>query len=371
MKKKDNTMHLILGVSIVGIVLVTILLGLAASSLSNAKIESPKVSGNVSTASIIDAQVTFTNFNDEYDLPLGSEKLKLVVSSALLDSNQNVVKNSTSELDLIKATLFDTDKNILDYGSIQNSFYVTTGQRGMLTFSGTVEVLLDDVPKGKRYLSYHGPISNDGRVKLNVDKESKLLADRTNSLTFTLADEGKGWKDGELHRLVIKAYDIKGQILQDGKSKLFEHYQDFIIYQIEMIVDNEKYVTFDENHQAISVFRADSTFTLCGENKITVKFQGTPEQYVESVSPGVKIFIKDETVPLLDLPPAKSCSTYTGIPRSSLIKIVTSDNKSFEIITPKTKADYNISCYIGWQSATAFSQGYAIYPCNSNVGYKR
>lgn len=330
--------------------------------------------------SIIDASNVFTDVDENTDISLGSEKMVMVTKSVLLDSNQKIVSNSTQKIDFSPATLLDLQKNILDLGSVQLSFDLLYKKNANVVIDGEVEVLLDGQSKGKRYLSYSGQLPTN-LIRLNVDKESRLLAERTHSLTFTLADEGKDWVDGSIHDLKIVLNKLDGQVISNGQVQNFEYGKDLILYRLEMTVDQTKQVSFDEDHNAISVFKADGVLQVCGSK--TFYPSGNPTNtnlgWQGNKSPNVKVFHDGKE--LVDIKPSYDCNVFSQLPRNSEIILIVTDQKildpyssilvplpseTFKIITPVTKSSYHIQCYHAYISNGDFDRW-----CNSNIGFSR
>lgn len=330
--------------------------------------------------SIIDAETSFTDIDENTNISLGSEKLVLVTRSVLLDSNQDIVSNSTQSTFLTPVTLLDLNKNILDLGSVQLTFDLLYKKNANVIFNGEIDVLLDDASKGKRFLSYSGQLPTN-LVRLNVDKESKLVMDRTKSLTFTLADEGKDWQNGSIHMLEIVGKNMKGQINYNGVVKNFDYGNDVTFYRLEMTVDQNKQVTFDEDHQAVSIFKADGVIKSCGEMYVA---QCNPSgRQIESCQGGVpapliKIFknnvLIETTKPPTDFPESGgfkngvACYVYTGLSRNTEYVFNVNNGEDITIITPKTQKTYEATCgQFGYKSVGGSLQ--SDRRCTSNFGY--
>lgn len=304
--------------------------------------------------SIIDAQTVFTDVNENTDISLGSEKMVMVTKSILLDSNQKIVSNSTLKTNFNPATLLDLQKNVLDLGSVQLSFDLLYKKNAQVVISGEVEVLLDGQSKGKRYLSYSGQLPTN-LIRLNVDKESRLLSERTQSLTFTLADEGKDWVDGSIHDLKIVLNKLDGQVISNGQVQNFEYGKELILYRLEMTVDQTKQVSFDENHNAVSVFKADGTLNVCSVGYwFVVKANGQPF-VVSAPIPNINVLKVDgKSIGSISSFSASNqdafsgkpygssydeCKRIIGIPRSSEVNIIV-DGIPFNIKTDTLKPSF-------------------------------
>lgn len=302
-------------------------------------------------------------------IDVGSEKIILITNSVLLDSNQEIVSNSTDKIAFEPATLLDLQKNILDLGSVQMTFDIRYKKNANVFFDGEAEVFLDGISKGKRYLSFNGQLP-ENTVRVNVDKESKLLSDRTKTLTFTLANEGKDWVDGSVHLLEIKVKNLKAQVTVNGAKQEFDLGNDFPVYRLEMTVDQAKQVTFDENHNAISIFKNDGVLVSCGDVERTYEkpYRAKPtgtvigyEQYrYPSLSPpNVDVFVKNERINLVPIPDGK-CTNFVGIPRNSELVFRVAD-VDYPVKSGMLKPEYGIS--VKWSENIAVS--------SSNFGWDK
>ena len=322
--------------------------------------------------SIIDAETTFTDIDENTNISLGSEKMVLVAKSILLDSNQKIVSNSSQNVNFNPATLLDLNKNILDLGSVQLTFDLLYKKNANVIVNGVVEVVLDEQSKGKRYLSFSGQLPTN-LVRLNVDKESKLLSDRTQSLTFTLADEGKDWTDGSVHTLKIILRNLDAQIITNGEIQNFKYGENLILYQLEMTVDQTKQVSFDENNNAVSVFKADGVLSCITSsssfievpirynNKATV--YGYNHYWLDPITPPPVKILQNGKVLNEPVKP-NTCSTFTGVPRNSNLVFVV-ENIEYNVKTGTTKPEYTIYC--AWQT---FSVSNNRLTCSSNFGWE-
>lgn len=324
--------------------------------------------------SIIDAETVFTSVDENTDLSLGSEKMILVTRSVLLDSNQVIVSNSTSSIDFVPAVLLDLNKNVLDLGSVQLTFDILYKKNANILLDGEVEVFLDDQSKGKRYLSYSGQLPTN-MIRLNVDKESKLLSDRTKTLTFTLADEGKEWTDGSIHNLVIKIKSMKVQIVTNGQIQKFEFSKDFPIYTLEMTVDQSKQVTFDENHNAISVFKSDGVIDVCASAINRLIHPNGQYGLLQSPTPKIQVYSGSDIIGSLESfphsePTEKTCKIIKNIPRNSNIKFIVND-QTINYLTSVSRPEIKFDCYSDSFVYDRFVLGVYRWDsvCSSDIGY--
>jgi len=315
--------------------------------------------------SIIDANNVLVESNPEQAVTFGSEKMVLVTKSILIDSNQKIVSNSTQNIGFNPATLLDLNKNILDLGSVQLVFDIYYKKNANVIINGDIEVYLNEELRGKRLLSYSGQLPAN-HVRLNVDKESKLLSERTQSFTFTLADEGKNWADGSVNTLKIVLKNLKSQVIANGEIQEFDYGKDIVVYNLEMTVDQAKQVSFDENNNAISIFKNDGVFQSC----VTIKEKWHGWASLSPLpTPKIKLY-DDKGMLLTEIPSIiqPQCLSYNTIPRNSVIKILV-DGLEYEYHTPNTKTELLLECYgkngrLGGRNLDYDSV------CTSNFGYE-
>ena len=343
--------------------------------------------------SIVETNRVFTESNqsiveqflDENDLPSSSEKFGIEVQTVLFDSDQTQFASS-SILSIPALELTDSEGRLLDLGTIQTSFLgiVSDSNRGSETsfnMEGTVKFYLDDtlITTKKLYASEQGD-SRTYELSI-VDNLPPSSFDRPQAFTFTLSDEGQGWEDKSEHIYRIVITDIDVEISSNKDLEKYTFNGEKIAYELKVKLDETKKVILDENNQAVSIFKNDSTIQVCG-NSLYVKQVLQPTQTSYSKNPTVEVKDVDGVSLLTEISTlnpyqggvvsdgmscgkkhcygtiaTQSCSApITGIPRDADIVIEVKrdgETKSYDIHTPKTQINYYLEHKVSESKGTA------------------
>jgi len=335
--------------------------------------------------SIVETERVFTEsdqslieqFLDENDLPSSSEKFGIEVQTVLFDSFQSQYPSS-SILSIPALELTDSEGRLLDLGSIQTSFLgiLSNSDRGSETtfnLDGTVKFYLDDTLIITKKL-FASEQSQSKTHELSI-VDSIPSFDRPKAFTFTLSDEGKDWVDGSEHTYRVVVTDINAELLSNNDIEKYSWNGEKIAYELKVKLDETKKVVLNENNNAVSIFKDDSTIQICGtaivdrgSSKIHgMSFTAFPPSVVVTDTSGLILasvdftplspdFGKTKTQKLV----ANSCSEkIDGIPRGTdviftvttpPITILTAStpfsiggfSQDYPIHTPLTQFNYNI-----------------------------
>lgn len=349
-------------------------------------------------------------FLDESGLPSSSEKFGIEVQTVLFDSNQ-VQYNESSILSIPEDPLsvIDEQGRILDLGTIQTSFLgiTTDSQRGseqIFNLDGTVKFYLDDdlVATKKLYSSESGD-SNTHELSV-VDSIPPKSFDRPTVFTFTLSDEGRDWQDKSNHVYRVVITEINAELKSNNDIKKYTWNGEKIAYELKVTVDDTKKVILNEQNNAISIFKDDSTIQVCGMSaKQELPYKGwqtfssdnprvivkIPMTSNELSSPVIKVIDFDYVSENPKIPKFNgrhwfsniavndSCSEKVdGIPRNTNILIILDydDNKrdvEYEIKTPLIQKNYYIHEILKYEKYPIADQYRDIRWFGYNVSYDR
>ena len=378
--------------------------------------------------SIIDSERVFTESNqslieqflDENDLPSSSEKFGIETQVALFDSD-NEVYNSSDVFGIPQLSVTDDEGRVLDLGTIQVTFEGISKQKETTTdIWGTVEFFLDDTKVDSKYIWGSG--SNSDRLTLslldslsvtdNIAVAPSFSAQEKKNHTFTLSDEGRDWIDGSEHTYRVVITKIHANLNSDKDFKEFQWTGQHIAYELKVKVDQSKKIILNEDNEAISIFKNDSTIQIGTQSTYhTIRYvnvQGTvysnPPTVTVTDTMGKRLLTKADTtfssqsgsltgsggVGGVSKCYAKHCygtATTTsfsppiaGIPRDSdiIIKLTRDgETKSYEVHTPKSQFNYFIEhkpdksgsgkCVAGSGSEQYKISGVTYSKCKSNV----
>ena len=330
--------------------------------------------------SVVETDIKFTESDDSYlqkildsqniDSPFSTEKFGIEIQTALFDSDGNKFLNSTS-FGIPQLSVVDEQGRLLDLGSIQTSFLgFTKNTEKSANIWGIVKFYLDDniIPDGTK--RFWASSSNQQKTPLFVvndlsfnDKSvpyPPIFSDRKTNFTFTLSDEGRDWKDGDIHYYRVVLTEIYAMIDSDNDFKVFSWNGENVAYELKVKVDGSKKVVLDDDNKAISVFKSDSKLKICSSSFLYEYLQprGTYEfTSGTSVAYPIKVTYPDGVL-IIDIPPPappdlgswselinkgiyskSSCNSFNIIPRGTDI-VFHMNGKDYPVKTPLTQQNY-------------------------------
>ena len=341
-----------------------------------------------SELSIIETERVFTEsdqslveqFLDEQGLPSSSEKLGIEVQTALFDSNQKQYDYSNI-VGIPQLAVTDDLGRVLDLGTIQTSFLaVTADNERTLNLYGTVEFYLDDdlITTKKIYTSESNNDSKTYQLSV-IDSVPPKSFDRPTTFTFTLSDEGRDWENNSEHTYRVVLKEVNAEINSDNDFKKFSFNGENIVYELKVKVDEQKKIVLDENNDAISIFKSDSTLQVCGNSIIdkqgfgndfrfksigryTAPIQTSNPPIVTVTDPSKTIeyakiqFSPESTVEgnksgnarhWYGISETSSCSEkIQGIPRGTEV-LFNFDTNSIKVKTPLSQKNYHLTALYG------------------------
>lgn len=262
----------------------------------------------------------------------------------------SVVKREALDL-LDQLSIFATGGRLLDFGFIQLGLDVVTAKPNeKIVLQGTMEIRLDDKTVVTK------PLSSNG-ITSSVSNALPISIEGRPTLAFSLDDE-KFTEGFHTFKIILRDFIIN---VGEGQStRTFEYHKTFVAYILEFEFNGDQFVAFDQNNQAISVFKNDSTLKTCGLTS------GLDSSEPEVKPPVVQVldqgFIIITTNPNAGKFPSDDieksnrvyCSIYPNVPRQAnlLFKI---NEEFFEISSPASQKNWDVTCNrVG---------------CTSNFGY--
>lgn len=331
--------------------------------------------------SIIETNRVFTEsdqslveqFLDESGLPSSSEKLAIEVQTVLFDSDQKQYPTSTI-IGIPELSVTDEQGRVLDLGTIQTSFLaISANTEQQFNLDGTVKFYLDDDLIATKKI--YGSDSNKQNHELSIiDSLPPTSFDRPKAFTFTLSDEGRDWEDKSEHTYRVVLTEVNANLDSNKDFKQFSWNGENIVYELKITVDDLKKVVLDDQNNAISIFKDDSTIQICGmsahwetpygygqkppyatENpRVTVKvdkIDSLPETIIDNFTFDSKLtkWKCNSKHCFSSFEVTDSCSAKVdGLPRNSALTVTLDyqDNSrdiEYRILTPETQKNYHIS----------------------------
>ena len=220
-------------------------------------------------ASIVQADVDFIesdqtqaqNFFDSNEIKgLVSEQFVLETSVQKFTGGNQIIPESNI-FNVKSGSLVDAQGNFLDLGSLQIGFFGHVNYDSNLTYDVDVTFILDDKEIAKKKVSASGKTVDK---KLRADINDVASGVKEKNFTFTFADEGKDWKNGETHVFKVIFSNVVAQVSDNnGNVKFFKWTGTYEPYRLSMTVDESKNTIFDSDlNKAISVFKSDGRLVL-------------------------------------------------------------------------------------------------------------
>lgn len=291
------------------------------------------------------------------NIPLQSF-LPWVPKISITDSNGNLISQ------MPKLSLTDSQGHLLDLGTVQLGLYGVTNVDTDVIVTGVFSVYLDDKTIYSKQFATQGKTLN-GLIPITSFGNNGVF-------TFTFADEGKDWKDGETHIFKIMLGNVVATVGSGDKTSIFQYSNAAPVYVLVMTVNQNKITTIGVDNKAIAIFKSDDSIQACGRNGI-VSFQTLGDVYNHYYSGYVSQQVRNtglisiyengflitkvqsaNTIPSYNSanPDSvdansgmgqKSCVTQTGIPRDADL-LVTIGTNQYNIHTPTTQTTLIYDC---------------------------
>lgn len=361
---------------------------------------------NVLLASVVDTNVDLTesnqsvlnNFIEESGISI-SEKFGIQTNVALFDSEQNQFNNSTI-LGIPQLSVTDEQGRLLDLGMVQVSLLsISKNVESNTNVWGKIKFYLDDELVGDKY--FWGSAQNTNTIKLsivdellfddsdqNTDKKKALpppfSQQEKKNFTFTFADEGLDWLNGEEHTYRVVIEEVHAVLNSSKDFKEFDFVGQQIPYELKMKVDGSKKVVIGTDSKATEILKSDNELHMCTQQIYVCAFCGynqiRKEQTFTSNVPTVNVFDSNKNPIILQaVNNANGCNTFTGIPRNSDL-IFSVGGVDYQVKTPISQKNYILvgkleptgsQSFIENLAGVTFRGGYTTYSDfdYSNFGY--
>lgn len=305
--------------------------------------------------SIID---NFDDENPEIDIPfVGSEKIKLETNTILLDSDKNQFPTS-SFFGISSLTVTDSEGRLLDLGTMKTNFIIHLDEsKTNVAVGGSVSFYLDDTLIKEKKLWASDQSGNKDIELFLVDNLPPSFSERDEkNHIFNVDDNSQSWIDGEPHifRIIINQMSI------NTDNDKFAFSGEYIAYELEMTLDENKITIFDENNNAISIFKSDSVF-LSKAKSASISCINCGGLSGSSITPTTSIYKNDKFI--IDVPQNNQINIQRGTDY-----VFRTDSVDYPVSTPLSQHNYYLTCHpVFWLAFTGWA--FVGQQCTSSFGY--